>query len=76
MSRSTTYICNRCGSPVLENRSILEIKAGELAKRCDGEPWIDLCGSCADRFEDFLRSGKEPTDHNPSMKTVTRAVPA
>ena len=46
------------GSPVIENRSNPEIKAGELAKRHD-EPWIDLCGPCAYRFEDWLRSGKQ-----------------
>ena len=58
MSRTISYCCSRCGSPVLEGRSILEIKAGELAKRRD-EPWIDLCGPCTDRFVDWLRTGKE-----------------
>ena len=56
--RTTNYCCDRCGSPVLEGRSVLEVKAGELAKRHD-EPWIDLCGSCTDRFVDWLRTGKE-----------------
>jgi hypothetical protein len=30
---------------------MLEVTAGELANRHD-EPWIDLRGSCADRFEE------------------------
>jgi hypothetical protein len=56
--RTTSYCCDRCASPIIENRSALEIKAGELAKRF-GEP-IDLCGDCSDRFGDWLRSGKHP----------------
>lgn len=61
--RQTLYHCNRCGASITDGRhSILEVKAGELAKRHD-EPWIDLCGGCADGFENWLRSGKE-TAHN------------
>ena len=38
--------------------SILEAKAGELAVARYDEPWIELCGSCGNRFENWLRSGK------------------
>jgi hypothetical protein len=65
--RQITYICNRCGSAILENRTILEIKAGALGARHD-EP-IDLCGTCQDRFEDWLRSGQ----HNAHNATVAAA---
>jgi hypothetical protein len=53
--RQTTYLCNRCGGVILENRSILEIKAGALGARHD-EP-IDLCGDCQARFDDWLKGG-------------------
>ena len=56
--RTTTVQCSRCGSTCLGGHSILRIEAGELAKRRD-EPWIELCASCADRFEDWLRSAQE-----------------
>jgi hypothetical protein len=37
---------------------ILEVKADELAKRHD-EPGVDLCAFCGDRFEDWLKSGRQ-----------------
>ncbi|MFI5455640.1 MAG: hypothetical protein ACHRXM_09330 [Isosphaerales bacterium] len=75
--RTTVIHCSRCGATILGGHSILQIVAGELANRHD-EPWIDLCGSCVDRFGDWLRSG---SPHNgaaaaptvqPAMVTVTR----
>lgn len=61
--RTTLYHCNRCGVLITDGRhSILEVKAGDLVKRHD-ELWIDLCGGCADGFENWLRSGKG-TAHN------------
>jgi hypothetical protein len=55
--KQTSYLCNRCGAAILENRAILEIKAGALGARHD-EP-IDLCGTCQERFEDWLRGGRQ-----------------
>jgi hypothetical protein len=42
--------------------SILEVKAGELVKRCDYP--LDLRGRCADRFDDWpeLEHGGAQTD--------------
>jgi hypothetical protein len=54
--RQTTFVCDRCGSAILENRCIVELKAGALGSRHD-EP-IDLCGTCQDRFDDWLRGGQ------------------
>jgi hypothetical protein len=59
MSRTILYHCSRCGASITDaRRSVLEVKAGPLAKLHD-EPWLDVCGPCGDRFEDWLRSGKE-----------------
>jgi hypothetical protein len=55
--RQTTFMCNRCGNAILENRSSIEIKAGGLGSRHD-EP-LDLCGDCQARFDDWLRSGRQ-----------------
>jgi hypothetical protein len=57
MSRITTIHCSRCSCTILGGHSILEVKAGDLANRVD-EPYFDLCASCADRFLDWLRSGR------------------
>ena len=56
--RTTQIHCNRCGETILGGHSILEFKAGELTNRVD-EPYIDLCGSCVDRFLDFIGSGRQ-----------------
>jgi hypothetical protein len=57
--RTTLYHCNRCGDTITDARhSILKVEAGELVKLHD-EPSVDLCGSCGDSFENWLRSGKE-----------------
>jgi hypothetical protein len=56
--RTTQIHCNRCGDTILGGHSILEVKAGDLVNRVE-EPYIDLCGSCVDRFQDWLRSGRQ-----------------
>ncbi len=58
MSRIVTIHCSRCGATILGGHSILKIEAGTLADRIEGEPYIDLCPSCVDRFLDWLRQGK------------------
>jgi hypothetical protein len=55
--RTTQIHCNRCGDTILGGHSISEAKHGELSTRRD-EP-IDLCASCVDRFQDWLRSGRQ-----------------
>ena len=67
--RETKVICDRCGDVVLERLSTLKATAGELAKLHDEA--IDLCSVCADRFADFLKSGKA-ANHEPAMKVVMR----
>jgi hypothetical protein len=54
--RTTTLHCCRCRCTITGGHSILEVKAGALANRFDGEPRVDLCGDCADQFMDWLRS--------------------
>ena len=56
--RVTTIHCSRCGATILGGHSILKIEAGELANRVE-EPFIDLCEGCCDRFQDWLRSGRQ-----------------
>ena len=55
MSREITYICNRCGAAILEDRSTLKFEHG--ARRHDEQ--IDLCPDCAERFGDFLRGPRQ-----------------
>ena len=55
--RTQKVCCDRCAAVVVEHGSIIELKAGELTKQ-HAEPWIDLCGSCSERFVEWLRSGK------------------
>lgn len=50
-----SVMCNRCGCAVLENRSVIEFKAGSLTTRHD-EP-IDPCTTCQDSLVSWLRSG-------------------
>ena len=59
MSRFTTIHCSRCGATILGGHSIIELKAGSLATRHD-EP-IDLCGECAEAFDDWMRGPREDT---------------
>jgi hypothetical protein len=61
--RQTTYLCNRCGNSILENRAIVEIKSGALGSR-HNEP-IDLCGDCQARFDDWLRGGRQTAGFEP-----------
>jgi hypothetical protein len=67
--RTTTVHCNRCGSTIQGGHSVLELKAGDLAKRHD-EPWIDLCGACSELFSSWLRSGRQ------DVQTVREMIPA
>ncbi len=57
MSRTTQIHCNRCGDTILGGHTIIEAKQGQLATLHD-EP-IDLCASCTDRFNDWLKSGRQ-----------------
>ena len=69
MRESRPSTACRCGSTITGGNSILELKAGDLAKRHE-EPWIDLCASCADRFDDWLRSGRQ------DVQTVRETISA
>jgi hypothetical protein len=75
MSRITSVHCNRCGATCTAGFSILEVKAGDLANRIE-EPYFDLCGSCVDRFLDFLRSGRQNGQDGavatPAVESITR----
>jgi hypothetical protein len=55
--KQITVMCDRCGAVILENRSIVKIEAGNLGRQHD-EP-LDLCGTCQERFTDWLRSGRQ-----------------
>jgi hypothetical protein len=68
--RITTVHCSRCGATCTGGHSVLRTEAGALANRIEGEPYIDLCGTCVDRFLDFLRSGARNGQH------AVGAVPA
>jgi DNA-directed RNA polymerase subunit RPC12/RpoP len=55
--KTVTYICNRCGNAIKEGRATIDVKTGPLARRLDET--VDLCPDCAERFDDFLRSGRD-----------------
>jgi DNA-directed RNA polymerase subunit RPC12/RpoP len=55
--KTTTIHCDRCGATILGGHAVLEVKAGDLVKRHDAP--LDLCGACAERFEDFLRGSHQ-----------------
>jgi hypothetical protein len=55
--KQITYICNRCGNAILENRTIVKIKAGKLGSQHD-EP-LDICGDCQSSFTNWLRGGAQ-----------------
>jgi hypothetical protein len=67
--RQITYLCNRCGAAILENRSTLEVKAGTLGSHHD-EP-IDLHSDCVQRFEEWL---KPPRENSTARLTAERAA--
>jgi hypothetical protein len=67
--RTTQIHCNRCGATILGGHSILRVEAGALASRLEGEPYIDLCGDCVERFQDWLRSGR-----NGELSALGKAV--
>jgi hypothetical protein len=56
--RITRIPCSRCGSTRLRGHSVLELKAGGLAKRHEG-PGVDLCAFCRDGFVHRLKSGHQ-----------------
>jgi hypothetical protein len=47
------YLCDRCGSIVLEQRTNLAVRCGPLRKA--GREAVDLCKGCGERFGEFLR---------------------
>ena len=52
--RTTSVCCDKCGSVILENASMLEVKAiGDIRPLAEK---IDLCGECANRFIEFIRT--------------------
>ena len=55
------------------SQSVLEVRAGDLANRIE-EPYLDLCGSCVDRFPDWLRSGQRNGQHDVGTIVATPAV--
>jgi hypothetical protein len=72
--RQTTFVCDRCGNAIIENRCIVELKAGALGSRHD-EP-LDLCGDCQARFDDWLRGGRQNAGFEPGTIAATRPATA
>jgi hypothetical protein len=61
-------LCDRCGSPIIEGASVVEVTAGELRNR-HLSPW-DLCPSCADLLDSWLKSG-----YHANQVAIPAAVP-
>jgi hypothetical protein len=71
--KTVTRIRDRCGSVLIEcHGSILEIKAGLLARRFS-EP-LDLCTDCGSLFANWLRSGRQTRQNGPGEALADTAV--
>ena len=71
--KNISVCCDRCGAAILGGHSIIEVKAGELTTR-HVEP-LDLCADCCQRFEDWLRSGRQTAAFEPGVAAAPLAVP-
>lgn len=56
MASETTYICDRCKLPAIENRSRLTVQCGSLIAA--GIREAHLCGDCTHAFVSFMREGR------------------
>ena len=65
--KTVTRICDRCGGVLVDQGSIVEVKAGDLVHQI-AEP-LDLCSDCGPLFLDWLRSGK-PHQSTPTTPPV------
>ena len=70
--RIVKAVCDRCGSAVLEGLAVVQITAGDLRAR-HPEP-LDFCPGCAERFGEWLRSGKQAEE--PDQASAGGARPA
>ncbi len=61
--KQTTIQCDRCGCNILEGGSILDVQAGSLRQRFSAP--LDLCQSCSERFDDFVRAGHQAAHCKP-----------
>jgi len=59
MSATLTVVCDKCGSTIVEGRTLAKISAGPLRQR---RPTVDLCESCASSFESWLAEGNGQSD--------------
>ena len=60
----TKHFCDKCGTLIVEGRSLLIAKAGPIRGR---KPEIDLCLGCAEDFMEFLgpEPGRKPAEAAP-----------
>jgi hypothetical protein len=55
LSRTITRICDRCRGCIVEQGSVIEVKAGILRGQLPEA--LDLCEDCSALFADWLKSG-------------------
>lgn len=55
MSVEQKVFCDRCRCVVVESRTLLTVAAGALRDRL---PSIDLCASCLDQLQSWLKTGQ------------------
>jgi hypothetical protein len=75
---SASFCCDRCGAAIPGNRSVLAATRGELAVEVVGETALidgfDLCKACVAGLLDWLRSGHQAGQLEPSVATGKGAV--
>jgi hypothetical protein len=61
--RHVTRICDRCRGCIVEQGSVIEIKAGSLTRQ---QPeTLDLCEDCSRLLTDFIQSGHQAVHAGP-----------
>jgi hypothetical protein len=73
VSRRVSRFCDRCSQNILEGGAVLDVRAGDLRQR--HPELIDLCPTCGDRFDEFLRSGHQVSHEAASVLVLGCAVP-